>query len=312
MFIQILYFFIYSFLGWVYESIFISIQEKKWVNRGFIHGPFLPIYGAGGIICVLVNIGSNGSLVKTFIYATIICTIMELSTGLLMEAIFKVRYWDYREYPLNFKGYICPGVSVLWGVIALLVSNYIQPFIAVNMAIIPENIVEILVYILSVYFAGDFVISWAEGIDLRDLLVEMAENSKTMDELIGRIGELENKSEEIRDNITERFAEFKSDLNETKARLGEIGSANKEKTYKILEVAKNKLIAYVPEPSKYEYTKRVTEKLTEMQYKMKIRNPKRNHRALNIIKRNPHVVSDKYKKELADFREVVKKRKGIQ
>lgn len=311
MFIQILYFFMYSFMGWCYESTVVSIQQKKWVNRGFIHGPFLPIYGVGGMLCVLANFSSGGSWIKTFIYATIVCTVMEFCTGLAMEAIFKVRYWDYRNYPLNIKGYICPAVSALWGVIALIVSNYIQPFIVNNIASIPENIVEISVYVLSIYFAGDFVVSWAEGIDLRDMLIEMSENSKTMDELIVRINELENKSEELKDNVTERFGEFKSDLHESKLKLLGIGYENKEKTSKILESAKNKLTTYFPEPSKYEYTSRVAEKLGEMQAKMKIRNPKRNHRALSIIRRNPHVVSGKYMKELETFREIVKKRKGI-
>lgn len=305
----VLYFFIYCFIGWIYETVLVSVQKHKWVNRGFMHGPFLPIYGIGALLCIGSNIVSQGYWPLTFFYAVIVCTIMELSTGLAMESIFKVRYWDYRNYPLNIKGYICPAVSALWGVLAIVVSNYIHPILSEWVALIPYGAEETIVYILSIYSAGDFVVSWAEGIDLRDVLEEMAENSKMLDELMDKIDDMQDRAEDIQDLFSEKLSEYKNDLFEVKSRLTEVGATNKDKTLRTLEITRNKMSSYIPNLSENEYSKNFVNKFNEIQAHMKIRNPRRNKRALKVLRRNPHVVSAKYRKELKSFSDNVKKKR---
>lgn len=305
----VLYFFIYCFIGWIYETILVSVQKRKWVNRGFMHGPFLPIYGIGALLCIGSNIFSDGYWPLTFIYAVIVCTIMELCTGLAMEAIFKVRYWDYRQYPLNIKGYICPAVSALWGILAIVVSNYLHPVLSTWVAMIPYSVIEAVVYVLTIYSAGDFVVSWAEGIDLRDMLEEMAENSKMLDDLMERIDDMQDRAEDIQDLFTEKLSEYKNDLFEAKSKLTEVGASNKDKTMKALEYTKNKVSGYIPNIAENDYSKNFVKKFNEIQTHMKIRNPRRNKRALKVLKRNPHVVSAKYRNELKAFSESVKKRR---
>ena len=100
----LLFFYIYCFFGWCIESAYVSIHKKKFVNRGFMRGPFLPLYGSGAVMMLFVTIPVRDSLVLTYIFGAIGATILEYITGACMEALFKVRYWDYSHKPFNIHG----------------------------------------------------------------------------------------------------------------------------------------------------------------------------------------------------------------
>ena len=101
------FFFFYSFFGWCFESAYVSLKQKRLVNRGFIHGPFLPLYGTGGVMMLVVSSPFRDNLLLTFVAGCIGATVLEYVTGVAMEALFKVRYWDYSHKKLNFQGQIC-------------------------------------------------------------------------------------------------------------------------------------------------------------------------------------------------------------
>lgn len=102
-----LFFFIYCFIGWVWESCYVSAKSGKWVNRGFLHGPALPIYGSGAIVILVSTIGVRESIPLIFLFGMISSTILEFVTGYCMERMFGVRYWDYSKKPFNLMGHIC-------------------------------------------------------------------------------------------------------------------------------------------------------------------------------------------------------------
>ena len=119
-FIQLLFFFyFYCIVGWIWETSYVSVREKHFVNRGFMKGPMIPIYGTGAVLMLVVTLPFRSNLILMFLAGSISATLMELLTGIIMEAIFKVRYWDYSEVKLNFKGYISLWSSLLWGVFTL-------------------------------------------------------------------------------------------------------------------------------------------------------------------------------------------------
>ena len=91
----LLFFFLYCFLGWVWESCYVSARQRRWVNRGFLHGPLLPIYGFGAVIILWATLPVRGSLPLIFLLGMLAATALEYVTGAAMEALFKVRYWDY-------------------------------------------------------------------------------------------------------------------------------------------------------------------------------------------------------------------------
>ena len=101
----ILFFFIYCFFGWIWESCYVSAKERKWVNRGFLHGPLIPIYGFGALAVLFAAIPVRDDLVLVYIFGMVGATLLEYVTGAVMEKIFKVRYWDYSGQPLNLNGH---------------------------------------------------------------------------------------------------------------------------------------------------------------------------------------------------------------
>lgn len=123
------YFIIYSFLGWVMESIYRSICEKKIINTGFLRGPFCPIYGVGAIIMMTILSGFKDALVVLFLISFIVLTLWEYLVGVLLEKLFKTKYWDYSSHKFNYKGRICLTNSLAWGILGVLFTKYIHPFI---------------------------------------------------------------------------------------------------------------------------------------------------------------------------------------
>ena len=109
------FFYFYCFFGWVFESTYVSIKSRHFVNRGFMRGPFLPIYGSGAIMMLVVSMPFQDNLILTYLAGCAGATLLELVTGMTMEALFKVRYWDYSNQKFNYKGHICLSSTIAWG-----------------------------------------------------------------------------------------------------------------------------------------------------------------------------------------------------
>ena len=115
----IMMFYFYCVAGWVWETLYVSIRKKQWINRGFLYGPWLPIYGTGAILILFTTLPFAESGFLIFLIGMISATALEYVTGAVMERIFHMRYWDYSEEPLNLNGQICLKVSVAWGFFSL-------------------------------------------------------------------------------------------------------------------------------------------------------------------------------------------------
>lgn len=125
----LIYFIIYSFLGWVMESTVRTIAERKLINTGFLRGPFCPIYGIGAIIMFLFLDSLENKPVILFFVAIIVLTIWEYVVGVLLEKMFQTKYWDYSNKKFNFQGRICLSNSICWGILGVVFVKYIHPFI---------------------------------------------------------------------------------------------------------------------------------------------------------------------------------------
>jgi uncharacterized membrane protein len=152
----LLYYVIYSFLGWCVEVAYAYKNQKKFVNRGFLNGPFCPIYGACilSIIILLSNFKSN--LFNLLIIATFFTSIIEYLTGFLLEKIFKTKYWDYTDDPFNLNGRICLHFSLMWGAASVAVVRLIHPIVASLLGQIPHSLIHILFFIVLTYLLLDF------------------------------------------------------------------------------------------------------------------------------------------------------------
>jgi uncharacterized membrane protein len=120
-------FIIYAFVGWCIEVTTVTVQTGKFVNRGFLNGPFCPIYGFGMVAVLLLLTPIKSNLLVFFIGATLVTSLIELLTGYILEKNFYQKWWDYSKEPFNFKGYICLNMSLVWGLGCILVVYVIQP-----------------------------------------------------------------------------------------------------------------------------------------------------------------------------------------
>ena len=115
-----LMFFIYSFIGWVVEVIYYGITEEKFINRGFLAGPLCPVYGLGFYAAVWIFEPLKDNFFIIFFGMAAACTVVELIAGVILYHVFHMRWWDYSDYKLNFRGYICLRFYLYWGIAASL------------------------------------------------------------------------------------------------------------------------------------------------------------------------------------------------
>lgn len=135
----IFYFIIYSFFGWCLESVYKTIIFKKVTNSGFLYGPFCPMYGIGAVMMIAASNLSDNILV-IFLLGFFIFTLWEYLVAVVLEKLFKTKYWDYSHLKFNFQGRICLKNSIYWGILGVLLVFVIQPVVENLTNAIPENV----------------------------------------------------------------------------------------------------------------------------------------------------------------------------
>lgn len=167
------YFYIYSFLGWCFESAEVSVRTKRPVNRGFMRGPFLPLYGSGATMMLVVSMPFADNLLLTYVAGCIGATVLEYVTAVIMEAMFNVRYWDYSYRRFNFQGRVCLVSSLLWGFFTIMMTRVLHAPIAALTDAIPPNILHYVTLFLTIYIVADFSVAFKTAMDLRSILFRM-------------------------------------------------------------------------------------------------------------------------------------------
>ena len=180
-------FYIYSFLVLCFESTYVSIQHKKWINRSFMRGPFLPLYGSGAVIMLFVTIPVRDNVFLTFLFGAVGATILEYFTGAAMEALFKVRYWDYSNNRFNLNGHICLGTTIAWGFLTLAMVHILQTPVEAVVNAIPPRPEGIIALVVTIYIAADFSLSFKAALDIKDLLAKMTAAKEEMDKVQTRL-----------------------------------------------------------------------------------------------------------------------------
>lgn len=240
----LLLFFVYCFLGWIWETSYVSVRMKRFTNRGFMHGPMLPIYGSGAITMLFTTLPVNSNMVLVFIVACISATILELCTGTAMEAIFKVRYWDYTRYKINYKGYICLKASILWGVAGVLLVFFVNRPISGMVLAIPRQIADLIAFALTFVAACDFGASFREAMDIREILMRLTEEKdkqlrrieKRVDVMTAIYADELGKSVEHANQLRKEYMEKLQELKETGAnKVKDIKEASQEYASEFVE-----------------------------------------------------------------------------
>lgn len=183
----VLLFFLYCFLGWVWESCYVSVCRRQWVNRGFLHGPLLPIYGSGAILILFVTLPAEENLWLVWLLGMIAATALEYVTGDVMERLFKVRYWDYSKKRFNLNGHICLSSSIAWGFFSILLVRFLHPPVGRLLTSVPAFLVDPAALALTAAFTVDVVRSTQAALDLREILTRLTEENEELRRIAKRV-----------------------------------------------------------------------------------------------------------------------------
>ena len=151
-------FFIYSFLGWLFETVSASLKQKKFANRGLVNGPFCVLYG---ITAVIITVGLQELTgIWLFLFAMIYATVVEWIAGHLIELAFKERWWDYSNVKWNFDGYVCVPVSVFWGFLGYVIVKWGNKITLKILTILPELLMNVILLVLVGVMIVDILASY--------------------------------------------------------------------------------------------------------------------------------------------------------
>ena len=153
---------IYSFMGWIIEVIYRSITQRKFVNAGFLFGPFIPLYGFGALFLILLQhfFQSWHVLPRLFIFGLAL-TVLEYMVGYFAEKIFELTLWDYSEYKFNLHGRVCLLFSVIWAALAFIFITFIHPVVLQNATFLNGAYLQTASIVFIIYYAVDYACSVA-------------------------------------------------------------------------------------------------------------------------------------------------------
>ena len=236
------FFYFYSFFGWCFESAYVSISKKRFVNRGFMRGPFLPLYGTGGIMMLLVSMPFQNNIFMVYVAGCLGATVLEYVTGVVMESLFKVRYWDYSDQKFNFQGHICLSSSLAWGFLTIFMTEVLHKQVEKMVFLIPNGVLTVVTLFLTAVIFSDFALSFKAAMDLRDVLIQMEKAKSELMRLQKRLDvviavteeELISRKEELTEEWTARKEELTEEWTARKEERAMEKAARKEEFWEEL------------------------------------------------------------------------------
>ncbi|MGG7177079.1 putative ABC transporter permease [Clostridium paraputrificum] len=207
----VLYFIMYSFLGWCVEVAYAYKNQKKFVNRGFLHGPLCPIYGTCILSIVITLDYFRNNLMVLLLFATILTSFIEYFTGFLLEKLFKRKYWDYSEDPFNIHGRICLHFSLMWGLVSVAVVRIIHPIIVYLVDLLPPRLGLFIFYILIISIILDLSSTIASLIDFKKLTFNIQLDAGILSNKYSNLLQ-SSKDRHLSKNIEDKLLELKEKL----------------------------------------------------------------------------------------------------
>ncbi|MDD3367317.1 MAG: putative ABC transporter permease [Lachnospiraceae bacterium] len=290
------FFYFYCFIGWCYESTYVSIRQQHFVNRGFMRGPFLPLYGSGAIIMLIVSLPFKGNLMMIYIAGCVGATTLEFLTGFVMERLFRMRYWDYSKQYFNCNGYIFLQATLLWGFLTIFMTQYWHKPIERFALAVPAKVMDPMVSVVTLILVIDFTLSFKTALDLRNILLKVSQAKadmlrikKRLDVLVAVNGEdrqmfkldLEIKTDELRLLIEERLEQLRAKASNSELLESAIEEFNDLK-------------------EKYHINLEIRSRLLNIKDSFQ--------RAM--LQGNPYMVSEKFRDTLEDMKEAARKKRN--
>lgn len=205
-------FMIYSFIGWCMEVLTVLIPKKKFVNRGFLIGPYCPIYGYGCLLIIILLKNNLDDPLALFLKAIVICSLLEYFTSFFMEKLFNARWWDYSNKKFNINGRICLETMLPFGILACLVMYVLNPFFESKINLLPDLAVLIIAGILFVIYLVDNVVSFKIISGFSKTVKKVAKDST--EEITNKVRSVLKQKNILNKRLTEAFPKFQAKLKE--------------------------------------------------------------------------------------------------
>ena len=261
--VYFLLFMIYAILGWCMEVTCKLIQYKRFINRGFLIGPYCPIYGYGAILITFLLKKYTNDPIALFFMAIIICGTLEYLTSYFMEKIFKARWWDYSQKKFNINGRVCLNTIIPFGLLGLFIMYVSNPFFISKIEMLPQMWLSIL-SLLAIYIVDNIV----SGIVIRYV--------KKTEKIVGK--DLDNTEE-----ITKKVKEVLQSKSALHRRL--LNAYPSLETVKIKIKAKKEKIKEKVEEQKEELASKVEEQKEELENKIENQKKEIENKAQKVIKK---------------------------
>lgn len=177
-------FVIYAFLGWLFEVAFAASKNKgKFINRGFLNGPFCPIYGFSILTVVVLLTPLKSNLLLLFVGAILLTTFFEFVTGYVLEKAFHQKWWDYTECSMNIRGYICVWISAFWGFACTLIIYLVQPLVDDVIQYLSNNTGNMAIVLIIAILIVDAIMTVIS-------LLKVKKKIRSLEDIMVRIDEL--------------------------------------------------------------------------------------------------------------------------
>lgn len=270
------FFYVYCFFGWIFESTYVSLKQRHFVNRGFLRLPMLPLYGTGAVMMLWVSLPFRGSLIAVYFSGVVGATVLEYITGWAMERLFKVRYWDYSNQRFNLHGYICLSSSIAWGFLTILMTEVIHPPIAKAVLDLKPHTEWFFLITTTLLFGYDTFQSTKEALDLARAL-------ESITKLRSELEDMQVQLALLRAQTVQELHRFKETVQDSVAESAELHREN-------VSMKKEEFDAKIQELSR-----QLNEKRAVLKTRIGKRTPE-------ILRRNPGAISSRFSSALKELR----------
>ena len=212
--IYFLLFMIYSFIGWLMEVCLVLIENKKLVNRGFLIGPYCPIYGVGCLLIILCLKSFAKNPIILFIMSLIICSGLEYATSYIMEKLFNTRWWDYSNRKYNLNGRVCLSNMLAFGILGTIIIYIVNPYFMSLINMIPNNALCPITIVLAILFIVDNIISFKIIYTFKDTIMSVSKDNT--EEINQKVHEILLKKTGLAKRLRKAFPNLQVRIKKTK------------------------------------------------------------------------------------------------
>ena len=302
----------YAVIGWCTEVSYAALDTGRFVNRGFLNGPYCPIYGCGVVIVVAILTPLKDNLLILFFGSFLLTSVLEYLTGFILEKVFHNKWWDYSNKPFNIRGYVCLKFSIYWGLACTFIMDVVHPAIYKFITIIPEILGIVILVIAMTAFTVDICVTVATILKFNKRLKLMEDMAQKMHQLSDELGEniyegvtnvIEKKENllEMQETAKERINES---AEETKAKLAGATEAAKNRIAEKKEAARSAISESILESrSEYEAKKDAKRKeYEELTQKYKELLSQKNFGFKRLMKAFPDMTSRNFEESLEKYK----------